>query len=259
MLVLENAELVLVSDLHITSPSDDRASILVRLIDSCARAGVKNFVMLGDVFEFCFPAQRFHRQQFRVIGEALTRLSRTGTRVIYFEGNHEFDLQRLAWPGVEIVSEGSRNLRIESIGPIKLSHGDLIYASPSYLRFRNFVKSPWTRAFARLIPPFILNSYALWQAKVSRSHDEYRHLDHRALISTMDTWIGACRYGIIGHFHTPYFEKISDRDAHLLSVSCWDEINFLAIKSGDIFRGFYRNQAWEISPAQRTNYAGDPR
>lgn len=254
MTSIATADVIIVSDLHIAHPEDERADALLQLILQSIGSQVRFFILLGDVFEFCFPVQDFHRKQFHRIGEALTALSRSGIRVLFFEGNHEFALEKLAWPGVEIVSEGSRTFHIPAVGHVIFSHGDTVHASPAYLRFRAFVKSRWLRNLARWIPARILNAYALWQAKKSRSLDEYRTLDHSALLANMSDWLGSHAFGVFGHFHCPYYQKAPGREGYLLSVECWDRPNCVVFSEGKVLRGFWERRRWDFTLAAKTEY-----
>lgn len=234
---LTRADLVVVSDCHIRQPDDLRATTLVALIDSLSGDTCKVFLLLGDIFDFFLAGSHYFERRFAALGVALSALSQRGTRVIYVEGNHEFHLPRLSWSGIEFWTQKSHTLILAG-RKIAISHGDVIYASPNYLRFRAALKSAPIHLIARTMPATFLNTYALGHAKVSRSQDKYRTVDHAALIATMTQWVddADCDDGIFGHFHVPYGEPTPKRGGRIMSVESWDRPNILFLKDGSYYR-----------------------
>ncbi len=234
-----SSELILVSDVHLRQSGDMRGLLLRQLLKSAARHRPGNFVLLGDVFDFCLGGSRFFKKKFFDFGTALEALAQSGTRVIFFEGNHEFNLAAIGWQGIEFVPEGSMTLLLSGGTRVRLSHGDLIYAPKSYLWFRGLVKSRFARQAARAIPTSWLDAYALGHSKVSRAQDKYRVLAHDDLLQAAEAWIAEdqAQHGIFGHFHTPYGERRQDQNGLIVSVDSWDKPNALIYNHE---RGFER-------------------
>lgn len=255
--LIRRSELLVVSDIHLRGPQDERYLVLCELIDTLATLELKTFVLLGDVFDFFFGFKRHYTKKYAALGAALQRLAASGTTIYFYEGNHEFDLLATKWPHVNFVVEGDIALTFADGKKVLLNHGDLIYSSPEYRRFRSFVKSAFVKWAAFLLPSWLLEGYALHHAKVSRSRDAYRKLDHRALFQHCAEWLKSnhADIGVIGHFHVPYNEGTPDR--RLLSVNSWDKINFLAFKEGRTYRGFY-SQGWSVTEANETAFASLP-
>ncbi len=231
------APLVVVSDIHLRQPDDDRALLLLDLI---ARLGgqVEAFVLNGDIFDFCFGGGRYFRAKFAVIGQALSELATRGVRVVFVEGNHEFHMHEVGWSGVEIVQTRDFVLQLRSGARLKFCHGDLIKDEPLYRVFRALVKSPLANLLAKLIPGRWLDGYAMAHAGYSRGQDKYRKLDHDEILGQFDRWMGAGEppHGIIGHFHVPYAEARRTGTGLMLSVESWDRPNALLYEAGGFSR-----------------------
>jgi UDP-2,3-diacylglucosamine hydrolase len=241
------AELIVVSDIHLRQEGDDRHQLLMSLGEQILSGDVGHFVLLGDIFDFCLGSNRHFKTKFSAIGNLLTRISQKGTRVLFFEGNHEFDLDKIGWPGVEIIPEGNFQIKLTQGLNIKMAHGDLVYSKWSYRWFRWFLKSPVVLFIARHVPGKWLDDYALFHARASRASDRYRTLDHEELLGDANRWLnsGDATDGIFGHFHVPYAEPSESQRGLILSVDSWDKPNFLACVDGKFERWFYEKAAKE--------------
>lgn len=239
---LARAELVVVSDVHLRQPDDHRSRLLVNLVQQLGK-DTEYFVLNGDIFDFCFGDSRYFRTKFRALGCELEEATKRGVKVLFIEGNHEFHMERMEWSGIEIVKDHSRVLQLASGARIKIGHGDLISDDRAYRAFRGLVKSQFVRSIAKRVPGKILDAYALKHAKVSRSQDKYRKLDHQRILSAFGRFLadGDYNHGIIGHFHVPYAEKREIADGLMLSVESWDQPNALTYHSGTFYRLFFED------------------
>ena len=232
---LKDAELVVVSDIHIRGAEDEKSQALLRLIGQIREAKPKYFVLLGDIFDFYFGASKYFHKKFAKLGSALSDLSNSGVQVVFFEGNHEFDMHKAPWTGVQFVGEGDRILPLGADRAVKMAHGDLVYASPGYLRFRNFVKSKSVRTIARLMPSLFLDSYALWHASHSRQQE--RPLNQKSLEERAFSWLDEgpvkAKVGVIGHFHLPIAAQSPDKNKHIFCMHSWDQPSFLLWKKNE--------------------------
>ena len=240
-----DADLVVASDLHVKDPQDSKGTLLSDALDQIAAGRVNQFCLLGDVFDFCLGSNPYFRKKFSTYGTALEKISLTGTKVIFVEGNHEFAMSQMGWSHCNITSAKDLILDVENTGPVAFSHGDLIHCKWHYRLFRWAIKSPLSVLIAGLVPGRLLDRYALWQAKTSRSYDDIRKLNHRELFKDAKQWVSAtpAKTGIIGHFHVPYHEQLTDEHL-LLSMDCWELPNFLIFKDNKIERIYFKNGAW---------------
>ncbi len=231
------ASLVLASDVHIQHMADRRGRLLLDLIERLS-SEVEVLVLNGDIFDFCFGDAAYYRRKFRPLGEALEAAAKRGIRVVFVEGNHEVHMDRSGWSGVEFVLARDFALTLRSGERIKISHGDLITEDPLYRAFRGLIKSQFARRAASYIPGGWLDAYSLRHAKISRSQDRYRTLNHQRILDAFRAWVdeGAFDHGIIGHFHVPYAEPRQGRPGLLLSVDSWDRPNALIYRDGQFQR-----------------------
>jgi UDP-2,3-diacylglucosamine hydrolase len=241
---LESAELVVVSDVHLRQPDDQRSQILMGLIGQLSKS-TEYFVLNGDIFDFCFGDSAYFRRKFEALGAALADAVKRGVKVIFIEGNHEFHMEELGWDHVEIIKTHSRPVQLKSGMKIKIGHGDLITDDKAYKAFRGLVKSGFARAIAKRMPGSWLDGYALKHAKVSRSQDKYRKLDHQRILSAFERFLddGDHVHGIIGHYHVPYAESRSNGKGMMLSVDSWDVPNALVFAQGNFYRLFFQGSA----------------
>jgi len=221
---------VMVSDVHLRQPDDARARLLELVIARCRAGDVECLLLGGDIFDFCFGGSAWFRNKFAGIGNALETLAASGTRVIFVEGNHEFDLRSMGWSGVEIRTERDFAIELRNGLKIQVCHGDLLLSHWTYRVFRFVIKARITHLAARLIPGKWFDLWALNHAKNSRARDEYRTLDHQALMASANRWLDqtSAQHGFFGHFHVPYAEPRAGRnDGRILSVESWDRPNLL--------------------------------
>jgi len=244
-------ELVSVSDVHLRQADDERARLLLSLIEQFQTYGkLANFAFIGDIFDFCLGSRTYFRSKFAKLGEAASRLSDAGTRVVFLEGNHEFDMKKMDWGAVEFFSEDQIEVDLPS-GMLTITHGDLIHCSDAYRKFRTFLKSGLIRGVARQLPGFFMDWYALNHASVSRGADQYRSLNHVSLVRDFERWQegSRSRHVMFGHFHMPYHWTNANSKQSFSSMMSWDKPNFIAIAGGKYFRGHYdrRLQQWIMS------------
>ena len=234
-----DAALVVVSDIHLQSPDDARGRQLLAVLDQLAAEPPEYLVLLGDIFDFCLGSHPFFQQKFAPIGQALGRVAEAGSKVVFIEGNHEFKMIDLPWPGVEVIENGTYTVGLKSGVKVQMAHGDMIYSHRRYKAFRRLVKSSLVTGIARYLPGPWMDGLATKGSEVSRSADQYRTIEHERILGAVDHWLetGAGDYGIFGHFHVPYAEPRRDgRPGGVYSVDCWDKPNVLAFRHGAFFR-----------------------
>ncbi len=248
-----HASLVVVSDIHLHSPEDERGRLLLRVLEQVRLGQVEYLVLLGDIFDFCLGSHPYFQRKFAAIGSALSAVAESGTRVIYVEGNHEFRLRDLPWNGVHIVENGTHCVELAQGIKVQLAHGDMIYSHRRYKMFRRCVKSTFVTWVASQLPGPWMDRLAIGSSELSRSADQYRTVCHDRILSAVDSWLesGTGDYGVFGHFHVPYAEPRRDgRHGGVFSVESWDSPNLLALKEGRFYRLALLSEALSWEPAQ---------
>ncbi len=255
------AEFVAVSDIHLNHTSDERGQVLLEVIDACIASRVSCFALLGDIFDFCLGGTSYFLKKFAAVGDRLEALAANGTRVVFIEGNHEFDLAKMGWRGVEVVSESEteRGLtwRTSSGKKIVMTHGDLFYAPASYLTFRKLIKSRPSLFAVSMVPGPLMDAYALRHARVSRSRDPYRVINEGAILNDARKFAAEkdADHLLFGHFHIPWTEPLQSgsREGLMLCMNSWDKPNVLIFDGKEFHRGFAGRpgKPMDFSPALR--------
>jgi UDP-2,3-diacylglucosamine hydrolase len=255
-----DASLVVVSDIHLNHPEDERARILLALLATIETSSVDTFCMLGDIFDFCLGSHTYFQKKYAPIGDALERVAASGTRVIYLEGNHEFRLNDLPWRGIEFVAGGTKIIPLANGQSVQAAHGDMIYSHRRYKAFRYAVKSRFVTGVATLFPGSFLDRLTSKTSEVSRSADAYRPIYHEKILDAVDSWMESrvgqaeegSHYGIFGHFHVPYAEPRRDlKEGAVLSVDSWDKPNALIFAREGICRLWLPDanaESWRVEP-----------
>ncbi|MBP9706333.1 MAG: UDP-2,3-diacylglucosamine diphosphatase [Oligoflexales bacterium] len=235
----ESTEVVIVSDVHIRSSQDERHQLLIDVINSLNQP-VRYFVLLGDIFDFCFGYSKFFKNEYSELANALLELNKRGVKVIYLEGNHEFHSHKLNWPGVEFFLEDSIEISLDNYQKVLFMHGDLLAAPTKYLLFRKLIKSKLIINLARILPDHFFYYFALKFADTSRSMDQYRSLDHAKIIEHARRKIieKSCDLFLFGHFHIPYAESLKESTRQqIFSCKSWNVPNLMLIdKNGNFSR-----------------------
>lgn len=247
------AELLVVSDIHIRQPHDQRAVALLSLIEALKTNPPRYFVLLGDIFDFYFGRQRFFVERFRAIFEALEALAERGSSVLFCEGNHEFGMIPGSLGRIRLIQDSRFHLDLgthPTYRRVVLTHGDLLNADFAYRVFRRVIKSPLTQQVAaKIVPARALNRYALTHSKVSR-HLE-KPAPHKQILSAAEELRRSSQADlcIFGHFHQAYTEPNATRP-NLLCMPCWPEYpNALALNSQGQERWRLCEGSWQSAPA----------
>ncbi len=236
-----DAEVIVASDIHLLNLESPRGQMFLTLLENLSNP-VEYLVLNGDIFDFCFGKSIFFQRKFAKLGTALSRLVANGVEVVFVEGNHEFSMAQVGWEGVQFVEGVTKIIQTKSGLKLALTHGDLLLNDPKYRLFRNFLKSKKTINLAAKIPGPWLDSYALKHAKVSRSRDVYRRVDHKKVVDAAFKWVEStgAQMGIFGHFHIPYAEAMvmNGADYRVFCVESWERPNLLVIKQGRPLRTY---------------------
>lgn len=242
-----NCELIVVSDLHIKSVDDSRGEIFINFLRQLKGSGVKNFVLLGDVFDFCFGASRYFKEKFSAVGIELSRLSKEGSQVYFIGGNHEFFPGSLKWEGIHFIESLDFQLNLSDGLSLAFSHGDRLHAPWHYHIYSFLMKTTLTKSLALLLPQKILDRLALAISAGSRKKGYTRRIDHKGIIASVENWLSRkdLQVGIVGHFHIPYHIKNSAGKTRILGLDSWDKPNYLSYEEGSFYRAFFRENGIE--------------
>ena len=232
---------VVVSDIHLTEVHDSRGQMLSDLINRLDPDQVEYFVLLGDIFDFCFGASTYFKQKFKPIGDELTQLARKGVRVVFLQGNHEFSLDELAWEGVDFVLSRDYQLKLADDLSISFTHGDRLGAPWHYKLYLAITRSYWFRCAGLLCPQSLLDKLCLKISIGSREKSSRSKIPHKTILKNMEQWLSklGTEHGIVGHFHIPY-QANQPKKGKLLGLCSWDQPNALGFDGKNFYRYYFK-------------------
>ena len=233
---LQQLKVMVVSDVHLKDAADFRYQLLLELGRDAVRQRVSCFVLLGDIFDFCFGATAYFRRKFEGLGARLSWMAKEGVRVIFVQGNHEFALKYLNWEGVEFVTKRELTLRIDDQTILHLTHGDRIAAPWHYHLYCALSRSFLFRWGGLMCPRKKLDEFCLKVSEQSRKRSQNKKLRQQAVLSSLHKWLGRCavsapgkgHIGVCGHFHIPWDVPVAvEASGRILCLKSWDYPNYL--------------------------------
>ncbi len=211
-----------ISDAHLSikdSPSERENRVLEVLNKAAAEAS--HLYIVGDLFDFWFEYKYAVPAAYLKVVGALLELTRSGVRVFYIPGNHDFwmrdYLTRQA--GVEITGDF---LEIEHFGwKILVTHGDGIRIDDRGYRFiKRIFRNRFCIWLYAQLPVNLAYRLAMGTSKASRDYtDSRRNKDSSDYVEFARRKIEAGYDAVVmGHVHKP---EISEAGAGLY-VNCGD-------------------------------------
>jgi len=190
-----------VSDAHIGGGSPAAEQRLFRFLESI-RGRADSLYILGDLFEFWFEyRQAIPRRGFKALAE-LAELARTGTRIGYLKGNHDFwfqdfwqrELGAAATDEVELTLDGKR---------VYLAHGDALDRALVPRIFRKLMRNRLNGRLYSLLHPDAGIGLALAVARLSRANGAKPSLIEDMAAFAARRIESGCDIVIMGHSHVP--------------------------------------------------------
>jgi UDP-2,3-diacylglucosamine hydrolase len=217
---------VFIADAHLKSERDENYRTLLRFL-ATLEGNTDTLFILGDLFEFWIGYRRIPFSNYSPLLEQLRKLSASGVRIVYFEGNHDFHmgpyfsetLQAEVHPGPAIVSlDGKR---------VYLCHGDEINSRDyGYRLLRALLHSSISKLLIPLVPAAVTSFIAERMSRQSSKKHGRRRLswDYAAILREFAAarFSEGCEVVIAGHFHLPFLERSADGGERvLLSLGDW--------------------------------------
>jgi len=236
---------IFLADAHLKAPTDRNYRLLLRFIDSL-KGNTETLFIMGDLFDFWlgFPSHPF--RQYDAVLEALLDLTRSGCRIVYFEGNHDFHLGTAFstclgaeihhGPGVMTV-QGKRLL---------LCHGDQINrADHGYRLLRFLLHNRLVAVAVRHFPPALalMVKERLQHASRSSYQVKRERWNYRKIIRAFAR--SAQQQGhdglVTGHFHLAFREELPSPPFTILSLGDWmEQFTYGEMRDGELQLHTYR-------------------
>lgn len=206
------------SDAHVgagTAAAEDR---LVRFIDSLS-GRAESLYVLGDLFEFWFEYRRvIPKRGFRVLA-ALSGLARSGTRLTFLKGNHDFWFQEFL--GRELGGARAADWLAETIDGRRayLCHGDALDRGFVPRFFRGLMRGRLNARLYSLLHPDLGVGLAEWVARRSRQNSAPPELRERLRTFAIDKLGHGFGLVVMGHTHEP--ELVESGTGIYLNTGDW--------------------------------------
>ncbi|MDC1173849.1 UDP-2,3-diacylglucosamine diphosphatase [Bacteriovoracaceae bacterium] len=149
------------SDIHIKEKGDEGYQYLFSFLKSPKIQNSDKVILLGDIFDLMVGNRIEYITEFEEIFQLLKKLCEKGVEVYFFEGNHDFHIDRIF---KEYFSEFSNKFKfikddkvIINIGKtrMRLSHGDdLEVDNLSYQRYKKVIRSQFIKLLADKVVPY---------------------------------------------------------------------------------------------------------
>jgi UDP-2,3-diacylglucosamine hydrolase len=226
---------VFLADAHLRDPADaNYRALLAFLAEQEGRCDL--LALLGDICEFLvgYPDKVF--PPYVPLFDALGKLERSGTRLVYVEGNHDFHLApyldrhlpcRLYPDGGAIDLDGRRVL---------LVHGDLVNpADRGYRLLRAILRSEAMRLLFRLLPAdltwWLAERMSLASKRSRNNKSQHRPAREILLPYARERLAEGYQAIITGHFHQPFHEQLATGE--LIALGDWiDQYSYAVWEDG---------------------------
>jgi UDP-2,3-diacylglucosamine hydrolase len=174
------------SDLHLKNKNDPRLDLFSKSLKKLQSQGLTELWLLGDIFDLMVGPYSFWTRKHSNIFKILESLAQQGCKILWLEGNHDFDLQAaLKNSGITVV-DGEIQKTLLGGQKLWLAHGDLVDSTDTaYLKWRATTRNPKFRKVLSQIPEFFAE-YALLPLAEAASHtSRQQHSDPEAEIRTL--------------------------------------------------------------------------
>ncbi len=208
---------VFFSDLHIKdlehSIENNRNDLLNKFLKSDLTKQSQQIFLLGDIFDLMIGPHTGYFNKYKFFFDQLAEYIKQGKSVYYFQGNHDFHLEKLfelfkqkynLKQGVFLFSEPTLFQFNEKT--IYISHGDeLDIDNKPYQRYKKIIRSPLVKFVANhIVSEGILNLVAAYFAK--KSKDNQKNFDWNATLILyrnyiQKLWDSGVHGVIVGHSH----------------------------------------------------------
>lgn len=215
---------IFIADAHLKKPDDPNYRKLLEFLESIT-GKTDILIIAGDFFEFWIGDEPQAFPHYAPAIEALNKLCKSGTKIIYIEGNHDFHLG--GYFSRELgadVHPDEATLELDG-RRIYLCHGDLINKKDyGYMALRFIFRNRFTRLLVKLLP----YSLPAWVAQRLGDHSKGKHKataarwDASGITGDFAMKRAAEGFDLIvtAHYHKPRLAELGD-GRQLLALGDW--------------------------------------
>ncbi|BCS55272.1 UDP-2,3-diacylglucosamine diphosphatase [Geobacter sp. SVR] len=235
---------IFLADAHLTEPTEPNYRLLLRFLHELEGTTETLFIM-GDLFDFWlgFPSHPF--RQHDPLLDALMALKRSGCRLIYFEGNHDFHLGPLFRESLAAEIHTGPIVRTVQGRRLYLCHGDQINrADRGYRLLRLVLHNALVAWGVNHFPPSLALQIKERLQRTSKAgyHQKSARWDYRDIICDFARSLReqGCDGLVTGHFHLAFHEELASPRFTILSLGDWMErFTYGEIENGELLLKSY--------------------
>lgn len=142
--------MVFIADGHLKGLDDPNQKALVKFLE---KLKADTLAVMGDLFDFWTGSNSVAKRQYAPVLDSFLKLKKRGTRIMYFEGNHDFSMGPFFTNDLEArVFEGLEEMELSGHRFV-LGHGDTVGMSSGYRLWRAYLRSPAFKVMAAIATP----------------------------------------------------------------------------------------------------------
>lgn len=225
-----------ISDLHVNSMQGDKAQVLLRfLISLQPKASDTTLFLVGDVFDLWLGGHSYFADKFKPLIDELSKFTKNGGKLHYFEGNHDLHLKKF-WEkkvGAKVYDEPEIFMFDDTV--IRVEHGDEMDPNDRGYIFLRWLLRTWPVTMIILyLPGFLVAAIGRWASRTSRTYtnskrdeEQIANVIHAHALKVYDER----HFDVIisGHVHLRdefHFQK-GDKIIKSFNLGCWDDKQLL--------------------------------
>ncbi len=176
-----------ISDLHIKDINERNGNLLLRFLFFLNKNPKENTLyLLGDIFDLWISNGDVFVRHYGQIVDEIQKLSNSGGKIYYFEGNHDLHID-VFWTkkmNIEVI-EGVKFFQINDF-KVRCEHGDYINPDDTaYLKYRQTLQKPWVEFFAHVLPSCFWKPVGEFLSSKSRKKTAFYAVTQSEKIKTM--------------------------------------------------------------------------
>ena len=230
-------------DAHITLEDRPFQERLARFLVSLPGRFDHLFVM-GDLFEFWFGFRGYtYQQEYGPVLDALRVVAAEGVQIIYFEGNHDFNMGAVFTEELHArVYPNAHQFKVEGDRWF-VTHGDLVAAEGlRYGTYRKLIRNPVTYGLIHLLGPRLVLKVAGRLGQISHRiyHTPEAYDARRYTIYVKGKFAEGFDAVIMGHTHRAGIITYHVGDKKRYYVNCGD------VKKSETYVTFRPDRGFEV-------------
>ena len=258
----ESMKAIFISDAHLKHTRDERYVQLIHFLSDLKAGKVRELAgaegpeagitsiddlfILGDFFDFWFCAKDNIYPEFQQIIHKLVELQKTGVRIHFCEGNHDFFLKEYFQDVLRMnVYEEWASIQLDQL-QVLISHGDTADTGDAVYRvFRRLLRSRAFYRIQRMIPASLRWAIANFTSRASKemNDDNSEYLVDKMLSFATEKLRGEYDAVIMGHCHKPVlrFFEVEGKKKTFVTLGDWiNHYSYLYYENRKFTLSYYR-------------------